>query len=179
MSANNQTNIVDEIKSRCNIVDIIGRVVPLKRAGSNYKGICPFHNEKTPSFVVSEAKQIFTCFGCGATGDVLEFVKRYYNLDFRGAVEMLAKEYGISLEGAFQDKRDNGELYEINRQAARFFFKGMRERANPGYTYMKDRGISEDILNKFGIGYADSSWDSLYLFLKARACPTGRCWSWG
>lgn len=174
MSANNQINIVDEIKSRCNIVDIIGRVVPLKRAGSNYKGICPFHNEKTPSFVVSEAKQIFTCFGCGATGDVLEFVKRYYNLDFRGAVEMLAKEYGISLEGAFQDKRDNGELYEINRQAARFFFKGMRERANPGYTYMKDRGISEDILNKFGIGYADSSWDSLYLFLKAQGVSDGK-----
>ena len=67
MSANNQTNIVDEIKSRCNIVDIIGRVVPLKRAGSNYKGLCPFHNEKTPSFVVSEAKQRVTGFGCGAT----------------------------------------------------------------------------------------------------------------
>ncbi len=168
MSANNQTNIVDEIKSRCNIVDIVGRVVPLKRAGSNYKGICPFHNEKTPSFVVSETKQIFTCFGCGATGDMFEFVKRYYNLDFRGAVEMLAKEYGISLEGAFHGSRDNEELYEINRQAARFFFRGLRERANPGYTYMKGREISEDILNKFGIGYADDSWDSLYLFLKGQ-----------
>ncbi len=168
LSANNQTNIVDEIKSRCNIVDIVGRVVPLKRAGSNYKGICPFHNEKTPSFVVSETKQIFTCFGCGATGDMFEFVKRYYNLDFRGAVEMLAKEYGISLEGAFHGSRDNEELYEINRQAARFFFRGLRERANPGYTYMKGREISEDILNKFGIGYADDSWDSLYLFLKGQ-----------
>ena len=91
MSSRNQTNIVDEIKSRCNIVDVIGRIVPLKKAGSNYKGICPFHNEKTPSFVVSETKQIFTCFGCGATGDVIGFVERYYSLDFKGAVEMLSQ----------------------------------------------------------------------------------------
>ncbi len=166
MSTRNQVNIVDEIKSRCNIVDVIGRVVPLKKAGSNYKGVCPFHNEKTPSFVVSETKQIFTCFGCGATGDVLAFVTRYYNLDFKGAVEMLAKEYGISLEGAFKGNKNNDELYEINRQAARFFFKALREKANPGYTYMKNRGISEDTLNKFGIGYADDQWDSLYKHLK-------------
>lgn len=143
-------------------MDVIGRVVPLKKSGSNYKGVCPFHNEKTPSFVVSETKQIFTCFGCGATGDVLAFVKRYYNLDFRGAVEMLAREYGISLEGAFRGNKDKEELYEINRQAARFFYRALRERSNPGYTYMKSRGISEEILNKFGIGYADDSWDSLY-----------------
>lgn len=143
-------------------MDVIGRVVPLKKSGSNYKGVCPFHNEKTPSFVVSETKQIFTCFGCGATGDVLAFVKRYYNLDFRGAVEMLAREYGISLEGAFRGNKDKEELYEINRQAARFFYRALREGSNPGYTYMKSRGISEEILNKFGIGYADDSWDSLY-----------------
>ena len=168
MNTNNHVNIVDEIKSRCNIVDVIGRVVPLKKAGSNYKGVCPFHNEKTPSFIVSESKQIFTCFGCGATGDLLEFVKRYYNLDFRGSVEMLAKEYGISLEGAFRSNKDKDELYEINRQAARFFFKALRQQANPGYTYMKRRGISEEILNKFGIGYADEKWDSLYGFLRGK-----------
>ncbi|MFR9144560.1 MAG: DNA primase, partial [Lentihominibacter sp.] len=168
MNTNNHVNIVDEIKSRCNIVDVIGRVVPLKKAGSNYKGVCPFHNEKTPSFIVSESKQIFTCFGCGATGDLLEFVKRYYNLDFRGSVEMLAKEYGISLEGAFRSNKDKDELYEINRQAARFFFKALRQQANLGYTYMKRRGISEEILNKFGIGYADEKWDSLYGFLRGK-----------
>ena len=109
MSTRNNVNIVDEIKSRCNIVDVIGRVVPLKKAGSNYKGVCPFHNEKTPSFVVSEQKQIYTCFGCGATGDVISFVERYYNLDFRGAVEQLAKEYGIELTGAFASNGDKDE----------------------------------------------------------------------
>lgn len=168
MRNNSQINIVDEIKSRCNIVDVIGRVVSLKKAGSNYKGICPFHNEKTPSFVVSETKQIYTCFGCGATGDLLNFVERYYGLDFKGAVEMLAKEYGISLDGAFKSRQDKDEYYEINRQAAMFFFKTMRKSSNPGYTYMKNRGISEEILNKFGIGYADSDWTSLYDHLKAK-----------
>ena len=166
MRTNNRIDIVEEIKSRCNIVDVVGRVVPLKKAGSNYKGICPFHNEKTPSFVVSESKQIFTCFGCGATGDLLEFVQRYYNLDFRGAVEMLAKEYGISLEGAFRHNGDNDEFYEINRMAAMFFFKALRRQGNPGYAYMKNREISEETLNSFGIGYADDSWDSLRSFLK-------------
>ena len=167
MSTKNQVNIVDEIKSRCNIVDVIGRVVPLKKSGSNFKGVCPFHNEKTPSFVVSETKQIFTCFGCGATGDVIAFVKRYYNLEFRGAVEMLAREYGISLDGAFRSNRNKDELYEINRQAARFFYKAMREKSNQGYTYMKNRGITEETMNKFGIGYADDGWTSLYDFLGA------------
>ena len=167
MSTKNQVNIVDEIKSRCNIVDVIGRVVPLKKSGSNFKGVCPFNNEKTPSFVVSETKQIFTCFGCGATGDVIAFVKRYYNLEFRGAVEMLAREYGISLDGAFRSNRNKDELYEINRQAARFFYKAMREKSNKGYTYMKNRGISEETMNKFGIGYADDGWTSLYDFLGA------------
>ena len=167
MNTKNQVNIVDEIKSRCNIVDVIGRVVPLKKSGSNFKGVCPFHNEKTPSFVVSETKQIFTCFGCGATGDVIAFVKRYYNLEFRGAVEMLAREYGISLDGAFRSNRNKDELYEINRQAARFFYKAMREKSNKGYTYMKNRGISEETMNKFGIGYADDGWTSLYDFLGA------------
>ena len=163
MSNFGRVNIADEIKSRCNIVDVVGRVVPLKRAGANYKGICPFHNEKTPSFVVSEQKQIFTCFGCGATGDVIEFVKRYNNLDFVGAAEALAKEYGIDISGSFtSSSKDKEELYEINRQAARYWYKKLREKANPGYAYMQKRGISNDILNKFGIGFAEDSWQDLY-----------------
>lgn len=169
MRNNGRRNIADEIKSRCDITDVIGRVVQLKRSGSNYKGLCPFHNEKTPSFVVSSSKQIFTCFGCGASGDVIGFVERYYSLDFRGAVEMLAKEYGISLEGAFSGgSAARDEYYEINRLAARFFFKAMREHANPAYTYMKNRGISEDTMNLFGIGYADESWNGLYDHLKSQ-----------
>ncbi|MCB6993686.1 DNA primase [bacterium 210820-DFI.6.37] len=155
-------NAVDEIKSRCNIVDVIGRVVSLKRAGSNYKGRCPFHNEKTPSFVVSETKQIFTCFGCGASGDVIKFVEQYYQLDFMQAMEKLADEYGITIQRGYHKSENKEEAYTINREAAKFFFRAFREKANPGYDYMKKRGISPEILNKFGIGYADEGWQSLY-----------------
>ncbi|MCI7303483.1 MAG: DNA primase [Clostridiales Family XIII bacterium] len=163
MGAGNNT--VDEIKSRCNIVDVIGRVVPLKKAGSNYKGVCPFHNEKTPSFVVSETKQIYTCFGCGATGDVINFVQRYYQLEFIPAIEKLADEYGITIQRGFHKNENKEESYQINREAAKFFFKALRQSANPGYAYMKNRGITPEILNKFGIGYADDKWDSLYRYL--------------
>ena len=164
-----RSNTVDEIKSRCNIVDVIGRVVPLKRAGSNYKGICPFHNEKTSSFIVSEQKQIFTCFGCGATGDVISFVQKYYNLDFTEAIERLANEYGITIEkGAFHKNEKSDRLYEVNRDAANFFYKAFTTTANAGYAYMKNRGIEPATLKKFGIGYADEKWDSLYTYMKSK-----------
>lgn len=154
-------NTIDEIKSRCNIVDVIGRAVTLKKAGSNYKGICPFHSEKTPSFVVSEQKQIFTCFGCGATGDVIEFVKRYYNLDFGQAMEKLADECGVVIENDYRKNEHKEELYEINRQAARFFYKTMREKQNEAWEYMTGRGMDKETMQKFGIGYADGNWNSL------------------
>ncbi len=166
-------NIVDEIKSRCNIIDVIGRHVVLKKTGSNYKGICPFHNEKTPSFVVSDTKQIFTCFGCGATGDVIEFVQKYNNLDFPGAVEKLAGEYGIEIKSSnFHGEKERSALYEINREAAAFFYRAFTSGPNPGYEYMKKRGIEPATLRKFGIGYADGSWDSLYeYFMKKGTDP--------
>ena len=165
MGVGNNDNIVDEIKSRCSIVDVIGRHVQLKRAGNNYKGICPFHNEKTPSFVVSDAKQIFTCFGCGATGDVIEFVQKYNNLDFPEAVEKLAEEYGIEVKSAsFQGERERTALYEINREAAAFFYRAFTKAPNPGFDYMKKRGIEPATLRQFGVGYADGEWDSLYKY---------------
>lgn len=158
---------IENLKSRVDIVDVIGRTVPLKRAGSNYKGVCPFHNEKTPSFVVSEQKQIFTCFGCGATGDVIEYVKRYYNLDFSEAVEKLAAEYGITMER--RSSADNRDVYyQANKLAANFFYRAFTEKANKGYAYMKRRNISPPVLKKFGIGYADEQWDSLYQYLKSQ-----------
>ena len=159
---------IEELKSRINIVDVVGRVVPLKRAGANYKGVCPFHNEKTPSFVVSEQKQIFTCFGCGATGDAIEFTKRYYNLDFTEAIEKLAKEYGIDIKIGGSGNQEREKYYEINKEAARFFYRAFTEGKNPGYSYMKKRGIEDSILKKFGIGYADESLDSLYQYFQSK-----------
>ena len=166
MSFSFSKEAVEELKSQIDIVDVIGRAVQLKRAGANYKGLCPFHNEKTPSFVVSQQKQIFTCFGgCGASGDVVSFVKRYYNLDFNEAVEKLANEYGITIKkNNYSDDRE--KYYEINREAARFFYKSMTENKNAGYTYMQRRGIADSTIKKFGLGYADESWDSLYNYFK-------------
>jgi len=161
VSGPGRENIVDEIKSRCNIVDVIGRVVSLKRAGSNYKGLCPFHNEKTPSFVVSDTKQIFSCFGCNISGDVIGFVQKYYNLEFPAAVEKLAEEYGIEIQNMYQKSPKKEELYEINRQAAKFFYQAFTKSPNPALSYMNKRGVDPLFLKKFGIGYADDEWDSL------------------
>ena len=122
MKQNSQINIVDEIKAGVTSWMWLAELFLLK-GGKQLQGNLPVPQRKTPSFVVSETKQIYTCFGCGATGDVINFVERYYALDFKGAVEMLAKEYGISLEGAFRGGKDKDEYYEINRQAARFFSK--------------------------------------------------------
>lgn len=159
---------IDELKSRINIVDEVAKVVDLKRAGANYKGCCPFHNEKTPSFVVSEQKQIFTCFGCGESGNVIKFTQRYYNLDFTEAVEKLAKENGITIQIGGREDKDRERYYEINREAARFFYRSFTQAQNPGYSYMKKRGIEDAVLKKFGIGYADEEWDSLYRYFKEK-----------
>lgn len=165
-------NIVDEIKSRCNIVDVIGQVVALKKAGSVYKGLCPFHREKTPSFVVYEGSQHYKCFGCNEGGDVINFVQKYYNLDFRESCEKLAEDYGIEIpEDGFKgqgNSKKNDEFFKINRDAAEFFYRALREKENPGYAYMKKRGISDETLKEFNIGYADEEWTSLTDFLRGK-----------
>ena len=162
-------SLIDEIKSACNIVDVIGSQVTLKKAGSNYKGLCPFHNEKTPSFMVSEDKQIFTCFGCGATGDVIEFTQKYHNLDFQEALEKLAKDYGIEIrDRSYGSESKKEELYELNREAAIFFYRNFNKEANPAVEYMKKRGINSETLRKFGIGYSPDSWQELYDYLKSK-----------
>lgn len=161
------SSAIEEIKSRCNIVDVISSVVPLKRAGTNYKGICPFHNEKTPSFIVSEQKQIFTCFGCGATGDVIEFTKRYYNISFQEAVEKLAQQYGIEISNLYEQKGPDKEpFYAINKLAARYFYEAIKKPNNDGYKYMAGRKFTPETISRFGIGWADSDWQSLYDYLK-------------
>ena len=113
MSFSFSNSSIENLKNQIDIVEVIGQVVQLKKAGSNFKGLCPFHNEKTPSFVVSESKQYYTCFGCGASGDVIEFVKRYYNLDFGEAVEKLAKDHGITLEHSASYDDNRKEYYEV------------------------------------------------------------------
>ncbi|MCR5134070.1 MAG: DNA primase [Clostridiales bacterium] len=159
---------VDEIKEKVNIIDVVGQVVQLKRTGINYKGLCPFHQEKTPSFVVSEQRQNFHCFGCGVGGDAIEFVKQYYNLDFTEAVEKLAGQYGIPVEWGKGDHGEREEFYRINREAAAYFYRQLRKGPNPGLSYAAGRGLTKETLHTFGIGYAPDDWTGLYDHLKEK-----------
>ena len=149
-------NSIDDIKQQINIVDVIGREVNLKKAGSSYKGLCPFHNEKTPSFSVNEQGQYFNCFGCGKKGDVVHFVMEYYKLPFMDAVDKLCDDYGIKKPqwGNAGPKIDYDKYYSINAMAARFFYNCLGRVPNKGIAYLTSRGLSKETISAFGLGYA-------------------------
>lgn len=157
---------IEDLKSRCNIEDVISSYVTLKRAGSNLKGLCPFHSEKTPSFTVFPSTQNFYCFGCGAGGDVISFVMRAENLEYRAAIEQLAARAGITLPD--NDVKERGgisrtRILEMNVCAARFFRDMLydeREGA-PAREYLEKRKLSSAIVRRFGLGYAPKSFDKL------------------
>lgn len=154
------------LTDQLDIVTIISSRIPLKRAGRNYKANCPFHQEKTPSFVVSPERQTYHCFGCGASGNALSFVMSYENLDFLSALESLAEREGIDLEPYLnkeEQRRPQEDLrvfFDLNRTAARAFFDALQQ-APAAKEYLLGRGISEATLRRFGIGYAPASWDFL------------------
>ena len=166
MAFNN--DFVDQLKTRINIVDVIGRDVDLKKSGSGYKGLCPFHNEKTPSFSVNERDQYFHCFGCHAKGDVISYVMQRQGLTFMEAVEKLADEYGMKMPEHSGRKEDFKKYYDINKTAARYFFKMLTSRPNRGLAYLRQRQVKDGTIAKFGLGYCDSSFDGLYNHLKSK-----------
>ncbi|MDK7755084.1 MAG: DNA primase [Peptoniphilus harei] len=158
-------NVLDEIRDRADIVDLIGEYVDLKRSGSNYMGLCPFHSEKTPSFSVSSSKSIFKCFGCGVGGDVITFVMKRENLSFPEAVEFLADKYNVRLEVYKDENKEAREkrnrLYEINREAGLHFLKNY-EASQKTQLYLKNRMLSDKTIRSYGIGYSKDSWTDLY-----------------
>lgn len=160
---------IEKVRENTDIVDIISDYLPLKKTGSNHVGLCPFHNEKTPSFTVSESKQFFKCFGCGEGGDVVTFIMKKENLDFPEAVKFLADKAGIVIEESevrdkeIDKKKHTG--YEINKDAARFFYSNLWKE-NTALNYLKNRNIPDKTIRQFGLGYALDSWDSLYKHLK-------------
>ena len=158
-------NVLDEIRDRADIVDLIGEYVDLKRSGSNYIGLCPFHSEKTPSFSVSPSKSIFKCFGCGVGGDVITFVMKRENLSFPEAVEFLADKYNVRLEVYKDENKEAREkrnrLYEINREAGLHFLKNY-EASQKTQLYLKNRMLSDKTIRSYGIGYSKDSWIDLY-----------------
>ena len=162
------SNFIDEVKMQVNIVDVIGRVVELKKAGANYKGLCPFHSEKTPSFMVSEEKQIFNCFGCGEKGDVIKFVESYSKLPFVEAVESLCKDYGIKIpEKTFNKSSINlDKYYKINAMVGKFFYNSLGVKGNRGISYFHKRGITNETITTWGLGYAPASGHELTDYLR-------------
>ncbi len=163
---------VEIIKQKINIVDLIQEYLPLKKAGVNFKAPCPFHNEKTPSFVVSPERQIFKCFGCQKSGDIFTFLMEKEGMDFKESLEILAKKAGIVLKqgdrGQVTGYRER--LFEVNLKAQEFFHYILTKHAlgKKALDYLKKRGISDESIKNFGIGYAPNSWESLTKFLLKR-----------
>ena len=160
--------ILEKIKEENDIVDIISESVRLKKAGRSFSGLCPFHNEKSPSFSVSQEKQIYKCFGCGESGNVITFVMKNKNMNFIDAVKYLADRANILLE---DEKRVNPTakkkelLYKVNVEAGRFFFSNLKSN-KMAMEYFLNRDIRLETIKKFGLGYAKDSWNSLLFHLR-------------
>lgn len=160
---------INQILQSSNIVDVIGEYVDLKRSGSSFKGLCPFHNEKTPSFTVDDKKQLFHCFGCGAGGDVVSFIMQKEGLSYPESLEFLAHKAGISIDYTEdpQVNNKNKELYDINKDIMMFFYKNLLV-DRKAQQYLKQRGLSSKVVNTFMLGYAKDSWDDLYAYIKTK-----------
>ena len=168
-------DIIEEVRMKNDIVDVVSQYVRLTRRGSTYFGLCPFHNEKTPSFSVTPGKQMYYCFGCGAGGNVYNFIMEYENYTFGEALKHLADRAGVELpkieysREAREKAEQRAELLEINKQAAQYYYYQLRtEGGKIGYQYLSGRGLSEETMRKFGLGYSDKFGGGLYKFLKSK-----------
>lgn len=164
--------VIEEVKEKNDIVEVISQYVQLKSIGTSHKALCPFHNEKTPSFTVNQEKQMYKCFGCGEGGDVISFIMKMENLDFTEAVKMLAQRANIYLEEMSSSKemkdkqRKQKKYFEINKLAGRFFYNNLVQNKNPALNYILKRGLTVRTIKSFGLGYALNSWDDLLSYLK-------------
>ena len=166
-------DLIEEVRSRNDIVDIIGENVRLTRAGNSYKGLCPFHNERTPSFHVDRSKQMYYCFGCHAGGNIFTFLREYNNMSFTEAMQYLADRAGVTLpkeEYSAKDKENadrRARLMEVNKRAAGYFHYLLKtEEGRLGLAYLKKRELSEETIKKFGLGFSGRSGNGLYRYLK-------------
>ncbi|MCD8073721.1 MAG: DNA primase [Lachnospiraceae bacterium] len=165
--------VIEEVRLRSDIVSVVSGYVKLQRRGSNYFGLCPFHNEKSPSFSVSPGKQMYYCFGCGAGGGVFNFIMEYENYTFPEAVRFLADRAGISLpeeeysEEARRERDKRSSVLELNKLAAKFYYFQLRApQGQRGMEYLKNRELSDETMKHFGLGYAGPDGSMLYRYLK-------------
>ncbi|MGL5755097.1 MAG: DNA primase [Paraclostridium sp.] len=161
---------IEEIKSRSDIVKVISDYIKVQQSGANYKGLCPFHGEKTPSFYINTSKQIYKCFGCGEGGDVINFIMKIENLEFMDAVKLLAENCGIEINTNMDEQskirmEKVKKFQDINTEAARYYFSNLIKEKNSGYQYLRGRGLDDKIIKKFGLGYAPKAWTNLMDYL--------------
>ena len=162
---------IEQIKTKLNVVELIQEYLPLKKAGVNYKGLCPFHHEKSPSFMASEERGTWHCFGCDKGGDIFKFVMEKEGWDFKEALEYLAGKAGVVLKKTRSKEKNNTDtLYEIHQKTAQFFHFLLMEHklGKPALEYLHKRGLTDDTIKTFQLGYAPQSWDSLTKFLKKK-----------
>jgi len=159
---------VEQIKDRLGIVDVVSQYIKLEKAGSNLKAKCPFHNEKTPSFMVSPARNTYYCFGCGVKGDIFTFVEQFEGLDFMGALKVLGDRVGVEIVFEKTESKDErAKLYEILEEATAFFEKNLTTHKQV-VEYLKDRGLEKKTIVSWRLGYVSATWDSLYIHLHNR-----------
>ncbi len=170
--------LVEEVRLRNDIVEVISSYVRLQKKGSNYFGLCPFHNEKSPSFSVSAPKQIYYCFGCGEGGNVITFIMKYENYTFAEALKFLADRAGMSLpeinysEEARKKDDLKARILEVNKEAGKYYYYQLRtESGKQAYAYLTGRGLSEETIKKFGLGYAKTGRDTVYQYLHSKGFP--------
>lgn len=170
---------VDQIKSRIDIISLVSSYIKLTKAGASYKGKCPFHNEKTPSFFVSPERGSYYCFGCGAKGDIFTFVEEFEGLDFKGALKLLADRAGIRLEVYSKEikeaESEKEKLYRVTEEATKFFENNLHnlKDGKPAQEYLKSRGLTDKTIKDFRIGFAILDWRKLYEYLKGKGFTDG------
>ena len=167
--------LVEEVRMKNDIVDVISGYVKIQKKGSSYFGLCPFHNEKSPSFSVSQSKQMYYCFGCGAGGNVFTFIMEYENFSFPEAIKLLADRAGVKLpeaeynEEARKKESKRARLLEVNKEAAKYFYYQLRsERGQAGYQYLRKRELSDETIKKFGLGFSNVTSNDLVRYLKSK-----------
>ena len=167
--------VIEEVRMKNDIVDVISGYVKLQKKGANYFGLCPFHNEKSPSFSVSPGKQMYYCFGCGAGGNVITFLMEYENYTFVEAVKMLADRAGIALPEMEYSKEAKAQaslkntLLEINRLAGNYFYYQLKQpQGKIGYDYLVKRKLTDETIRRFGLGFSNKISDDLYRYLKSK-----------
>lgn len=172
--------LVEEVRQRNEIVEVISSYIKLQKRGNNHMGLCPFHNEKSPSFSVNQARQMYHCFGCGVGGNVFTFIMEYENFTFLEAMKYLADRAGVNLptqeysEEAKKQADFRSKLLEINKKAAKYFYYQLKsEQGKQAYDYLMERGLTKEMIQKFGLGYANKYSNDLYQYLKKEGYSDG------